>query len=93
MRSLIYPFMTLEDDTEITHTEMQPDGRVKVYVETPDAKDCFHSMVCYLPDYQIEDVKGYTDEEVEKYKNFIRKAAHLIIEFSQEGGFNNATAF
>ena len=53
---MVYPFMTLEDNTEITHTEMLTDGRVKVYVETPDAKDCFHSLVCWLPSYQIEDV-------------------------------------
>lgn len=33
---MIYPFMTLEDDTEITHSEMLPNGEVKVYVETPD---------------------------------------------------------
>lgn len=50
---MVYPFMTLEDNTEITHTEMLADGRVKVYVETPDAKDCFHSLVCWLPSYQI----------------------------------------
>ena len=29
-------FMTLNDDTEITHSEMLPDGKVKVYIETPD---------------------------------------------------------
>ena len=89
---MIYPFMTLEDDTEITHTEMLPDGQVKVYVETPDAKDCFHNMVCYLPEYRVEDVYGYSDSEVNKYVEFIRNAAHLIIEFSQEGGFNYAAA-
>lgn len=48
---MMYPFMTLDDDTEIVHSEMLPDGRVKVYIEKPDAKDCFHSAVCYLPDY------------------------------------------
>lgn len=42
---MIYPFMTLEDDTEITHSEIQVIGAVKVYVETPDEKDCFHSML------------------------------------------------
>lgn len=89
---MIYPFMTLEDDTEITHSEMQANGEVKVYVETPDEKDCFHSMVCYLPDYRVEEVEGYSEEEVEKYLDFIRKAAHLILEFSQEGGFNHAKA-
>ena len=26
---MMYPFMTLNDDTEITHSEMKPDGRVK----------------------------------------------------------------
>ena len=40
---MMYPFMTLNDDTEITHSEMKPDGRVKVYIETPDEKDGFHN--------------------------------------------------
>ena len=31
---MMYPYMTLNDDTEITHSEMYPDG--KVYIETPD---------------------------------------------------------
>ena len=30
---MMYPFMTLDDDTEIVHSEMKPDGRVKVYLE------------------------------------------------------------
>lgn len=89
---MIYPFMTLEDDTEITHSEMLENGEVKVYVETPDEKDCFHSMVCYLPAYRVEDIIGYSEEEVAKYSDFIRKAAHLILEFSQEGGVSHATA-
>ena len=38
---MMYPFMTLNDDTEITHSEMRADGRVKVYIETPDEKDGF----------------------------------------------------
>lgn len=33
---MMYPFMTLNDDTEITHSEMKPDGKVKVYIETPN---------------------------------------------------------
>ena len=89
---MVYPFMTLEDNTEITHTEMLTDGRVKVYVDTPDAKDCFHSLVCWLPSYQIEDVRGYSDKEVGKYVEFIQKAAYLIMEFAQEGGFEHASA-
>lgn len=35
---MMYPFMTLPDNTEITHSEMLSNGKVKVYIETPDEK-------------------------------------------------------
>ena len=35
---MMYPFMTLNDETEIVHSDMQNDGRVKVYIERPDEK-------------------------------------------------------
>ena len=31
-----YPFLTLDDNTEIVHSEILPDGKVQVYVEKPD---------------------------------------------------------
>lgn len=89
----MYPYVTLNDDTEITHSEMLSDGRVKVYIETPDLKDGFHSAICYLPDYKWEDITGYSDEEMEYFKQFVRDNAHLIIEFAQEGGILNASNF
>ena len=49
---MMYPFMTLPDNTEITHSEMLSNGKVKVYIETPDEKDGFHNATCYLPDYE-----------------------------------------
>ena len=67
---MMYPFMTLNDETEIVHSDMQNDGRVKVYIERPDEKYGFKHAAC---------------EEI------IRSTAHLIIEFSQEGGFENAS--
>ena len=30
---MMYPFMTLDDGTEIVHSEMREDGTVKVYIE------------------------------------------------------------
>ena len=86
---MMYPFMTLNDDTEIVHSEMK-DGKVKVYVEKSDEKDCFHHMTCYLPDYSVEEVFGFGEEEVKKYMEIIRSTAHLILEFSRTGGFENA---
>ena len=45
---MMYPFMTLSDETEIVHSDMQ-------------------------------------------FEEIIRSTAHLIIEFSKEGGFENAS--
>ena len=87
---MMYPFMTLNDDTEITHSEMKEDGRVKVYIETPDEKDGFHHAVCWLPEYRWEDIQGYTEDEMSYYRQLIRNNAHLIIEFSRDGGVLNA---
>ncbi len=90
---MMYPYMTLNDDTEVTHSEMLKDGRVKVYIETPNLKDGFHNATCYLPDYTWEDINGYSDAEMNYFKQLIRDNAHLIIEFSKEGGILNASNF
>ena len=46
---MMYPLFTLDDHTEIVHSEMLPNQRVRVYLEKPDEKGCFHSACCYLP--------------------------------------------
>lgn len=87
---MMYPFMTLNDNTEIVHSDVMDDGRVKVYIEKPDPKDCFHHATCYLPDYAWEDVVGFDDDEMSQYKDLIRSTAHLILRFAKEGGLENA---
>lgn len=54
--TMMYPYITLNDGTEITHSEILPDGQVKVYIETPDEKVCFRHATCWLPKYKWEDV-------------------------------------
>lgn len=90
---MMYPFLTLEDDTEIVHSEMLEDGRVKVYMETPDETCGFRHATCWLPEYRWEDVYQYSKEEIDKLEDIIRSTAHLIMEFSKEGGFANASNF
>lgn len=81
----MYPFMTLDDGTEIVHSEMHPDGRVKVYLEKPDNKDCFHHASCYLPDYTWEDILGFTQADLDRYLEVIQSTAHLIPSRRREG--------
>lgn len=94
---MMYPFLTLNDGTEIVHSEMKEDGRVKVCIERPDARDGFHDATCWLPGYTWEDVFGFSEEDIAQFQEIIRSTAHLILEFSQEGGFrgdiDNAAGF
>ena len=90
---MMYPFMTLDDDTEIVHSEMKPDGKVKVYIEKPDEKVGFRHATCWLPEYKWEDIYEFSDDEIKKLKEIIESTAHLIMEFSQEGGFQGAANF
>ena len=89
----MYPFMTLNDQTEIVHSEMKEDGTVKVYVEKPDEKDFFHNAVCWLPGFRWDEINGFTQEELEIYDEIIRSTVHLILEFSQRGGIESASNF
>ena len=83
---MMYPYITLNDDTEITHSEMKEDGCVKVYIETPDINDGFHNVVCWLPDYAWENNNGYSESELAYFKQLIKNNAHAILEFAQDGG-------
>ena len=91
---MIYPYMTLPDNTEITHSEiLHKDGKeqVKVYIETP-VEGGFKDATCILPDYAWE-VHGYTDEELLYFKDFVERAAHLFFKFARSGGFEYVANF
>lgn len=90
---MLYPLMTLNDGTEIVHSEMKTDGKVKVCIETPDERLGFKSATCWLPEYKWENIVGYSEEEQKYFKNLVKSMAHLILEFSQTGGFDSASGF
>ena len=86
--------MTLPDETEITHSGIISDGgkeHVKVFIETP-IEGGFKDAVCVLPEYEWEN-HGYTQAEMDYYKDFVEKAAHLFFKFARGGGFESAANF
>ena len=87
---MMYPFLTLDDQTEIVHSEMLGDERVRVYIEKPDPVDGFHHATCYLPGYQWQEIKGFSDKEMDRYQEILESTAHLILTFSRQGGFEHA---
>ncbi len=88
-----YPFLTLTDETEIVYSELLSDGTVEVYIEKPDEKDCFHSASCFLPGYVWKNINGFTKKEIKRYQDIIESSAHLILNFAQKGGSENASNF
>ena len=82
-----YPFITLGDGTQISHSEMLADRSVLVYIR----KDAFHRAVLVLPAQEWREVTGFTADELEHIKRIILKMTQLILEFSQKGGFRGAS--
>ena len=89
---MMYEYMILDDNTAIAHSDMKADGSVKVYIEKP-IDGGFHHITCFLPKYKWCDNEGFSDEDISKLQKIIENNAHLIIEFSQQGGFANTSGF
>ena len=86
---MMCPFMQLEDNTEIVHSEWLADEKVKVYIEQPVIGG-FKSATYYLPRYEWCAIEGFTKTEIDKYQEILESTAHLIIRFAKGGGFENA---
>ena len=75
---MMFPFVTLEDQTEIVHSHLLDSGRIKVYVETP-VENGFHSAELYIPEYQWKQVKGYGSDELAKFLQIVMAEKEKII--------------
>lgn len=91
----MYPFMTLEDKTEVVHSETYDNNgveTVKVYFEKP-IYGGFCSAECYLPSYQWKNIEGFSPNEIQNFQEYLESVAHIIIRLAREGGFDNAANF
>lgn len=71
---MMYPYLTLDEDTEIVHSEMDENGRVKVYIENADEQDGFHSTYCILPSYEWKEIISFSENEVKGYQRILEQA-------------------
>ena len=88
----MYPFMTLDDNTEIVHSEMRDDGSVRVCCERPIPGD-LKTAYCVIPGYKWYDVENFNEEELSKLTAVLKSVAHLILKYARNGGFLNASGF
>ena len=89
VKSMMYPYMTLEDGTEVTHSELfQENGvnKVLVHFERPTANG-FDSVRCELPSYTWTVWEGsYSPEEIDGFDRYVRSNAHLLYRYAANGG-------
>ena len=92
---MIYPYLTLVDDTEVVHSGIEmKDGKetVRVYFEKP-VDSGFLTAECTLPQMTWSKVKGFTPEELDSLLAFINRQVDLFYEYARKGGmFGNARA-
>lgn len=85
---MMYPYIILSDETEITHSHiLEKDGEihVEVHFERPTEMG-FDTARCSLPEYRWIKQEGFSKEEIDKFEEFLYYNAHLIFRFAQNGG-------
>lgn len=81
------PFITLNDETEITYSDIKVNNKgeeyVSLYFETPTEKG-FSSMEINFPNNNITKLQGYSDKQIEKLMYHYNKIGALAFEFAKE---------
>lgn len=90
---MMYPYMKLDDETEITHSQIitgdNEEKRVEVHFERP-TDDGFDVARCTLPSYQWIKREGFSDEEIGKFEMILKNNAHLFFKYAENGGIQIA---
>lgn len=89
---MMYPYMTLADETEIVHSQIiEQDGQKKVIVnfERP-TENGFDTARCELPDYKWLEQEGYSAEEISMFEELLHNNAHLLYKYAENGGIQIA---
>ena len=89
---MMYPYMTLSDETEIVHSQLIEDKGVKkviVNFERP-TDNGFDSARCELPEYKWTETEGYSDEEIAFFEKLLHSNAHLLYKYAANGGIKIA---
>jgi hypothetical protein len=89
---MVYPYMTLADNTEIVHTQVfEEDGiqKVEVHFERP-TENGFDTARCQLPSYTWLIREGFSDEEMKLFNELMHSNAHLFYKYGASGGVHIA---
>ena len=82
------PLLSFEDGLEVTYSDLKrkEDGAVyiTIYFEKPNEKGFFNSAQIDYPGTDFENVKGFSLDELENFREYVRRSGHTALEFSIE---------
>lgn len=82
---MMWEYVRLEDDTQVSYSEVREDNTVKVVVERP--RDWgFDTAECILPAFNWASHEGFSEADLKELDGFVRNNAPLILRFAYEGG-------
>ncbi len=82
---MMYSYITLDDETTIVCSDIQPDQTIIVNVERPRDYG-FDSASCTLPSYSWTSHCGFSEHDLDFLMTTIRNNAPLIYRLSIEAG-------
>jgi len=91
---MMYPYITLADNTLITHSHLLGTGEdrsVAVHFERPKHGG-FDMARCSLPSYEWILRNGFTDAEIAVFERLLQDNAHIFFKYAQIGGMSIAKA-
>ena len=89
---MMYPYLIMADETEITHSHIIDNNGVKeveVHFERPTEQG-FDAARCSLPDYNWIIREGFSGGEIKGFEQFLRDNAHLFYKYAENGGIKVA---
>lgn len=89
---MMYPYMTLADETEIVHSQiLEENGEkyIEVHFERP-TEEGFDVARCSLPSYTWIEREGFSDAEIKLFEKLLHNNAHLLFKYAEIGGHNIA---
>lgn len=87
---MFYPYCVINDSIEVVHTPLTKDGKTMVHFEEPDEIVGFKTLDCMIPSYQVSNIIGFNQEEINFLVHFCKCNAHLLLEYAGKGGIAKA---
>lgn len=82
------PLLSFEDGLEVTYSDLKKhengNAFITIYFEKPNQKGFFDSAQINFPGSDFEQVKGFTEEDLKTFRQYVDRSGHTALEFSKE---------